>query len=66
MPFDLEFEDSREGKPRLELKVGDNVIGPCGYGVEIVEVGDKYVTIEHYNGNRERLRRDKIVTVIGK
>lgn len=55
------FEDLRESDlERNYFNIGDMVIGPCGYGVEIVELRGAYVVIEHYNGDRELLRRDTI------
>ena len=44
---------------------GHTIIGPCGYGVEVVEDTDgRTVTYEEYTGDRDSLRRDYIQRVL--
>ncbi|MBI1309576.1 MAG: hypothetical protein GC129_07015 [Proteobacteria bacterium] len=44
---------------------GTTIIGPCGYGAEVAEdCGAPVIIIEHYNGDREPLRRSLVGQVI--
>ncbi len=45
--------------------LGRTIIGPCGFGVEVVEDSDgKRIIFEEYTGDRKPLRRDLIKGIV--